>query len=409
MLLALATAVFAVACTGSPDSGDQGSSSNNGSGGTTSTGNGPGSSGAGAGSTGTGTGTVDETVLDERVIDYSEALRTASLKLVRRLPTLEQIKAVSEAGDLAAQKAAYEAQVDAMFEDPRFTARMIKWWRDVMRQGGGGNGDQPSRDTAPVFAARLTVEGQPYTNLFTQATNTCPTYDEANNAFQDGDCDNGVPAHAGVLTNPGVMFQYYSNMAFRRVRWVQEVFTCSKFPAEYREGDPVKIGAAEFTSPWDFDSISGGAGSRIDFKDTSSVVCANCHTTMNHIAPLFGNFDMNGMWQDSIQVETPVVPPDTTQLTDWLPEGKQDLAWRFGKPVTDLPGLGAAIAADPIVHECAVARAWNFAMSKEDIVSDMAAVPTTVIAPYISSFTSNSYNLKKVMIEIFKSEDFVKF
>ena len=40
------------------------------------------------------------------------------------------------------------------------------------------------------------------------------------------------PASAGVLTDPAVMRQFYSNMAFRRVRWVQETFACTKFPAE---------------------------------------------------------------------------------------------------------------------------------------------------------------------------------
>src|SRR5262249_34020201 len=157
------------------------------------------------------------TPLDDRTLDYGEALRTASLKLVRALPTLEQIQRVAGAKD---KRVAYETEIDAIFADVRFQERMIKWWKDIMRQGGGADGDNPSRDTAPVFAARVTVSGAPFTNVFTAASNNCPDYDYTNHAFVDGECNNNVPAQAGVLTNPGTMHQFFSNMAFRRVRWV---------------------------------------------------------------------------------------------------------------------------------------------------------------------------------------------
>jgi hypothetical protein len=390
MLLALATAVMAAACTGSLPGGD-GSSGN---------GTDPGGNGNGNGS-GPGGEEQEHTVLDDREVDYNEALRTASLKLVRALPTLAQIKKVQNAAD---QKAAYEEELDAMLQDPRFTARMVKWWRDVMRQGGGAGGNgEPSRDTAPTFATRVMIEEQPYTNLFTATANTCPTYDEAANTFADGECNNNVPAHAGVLTNPGVMYQFYGNMAFRRVRWVQEIFVCTKHPAEY-SATPVKMGAGEYTSPWEFASVATKP-EPVDFQDTASVICANCHGTMNHQAPLFANFDMNGMWQDTIQVVTPSVPePIPSELRHWLRDG-ETTAWRNGEPVANLTELGEAMAADPDVHECAVARMWNFAMSKEDIVTDLATVPP----PFIAEFTESNYNLKQVLRSMLTSDDFIKF
>lgn len=345
---------------------------------------------------------VPKTVLDDRVINYSDALRTASLKLVRNLPTLQQIKTLSGATD---QRATYEQQIDELLNDPRFTARMVKYWQDTMRQAGGAVDNKPSRNTAPVFAARVTVEGRPYSDLFTANSNTCPTYDGATNMFTDGDCNNGVDTHAGVLTNPGVMMQFYSNMAFRRVRWVQEIFACTKFPAEYAV-QPTQINGADYTGPWAFDSI---AKSPIDFQDTSSVVCANCHVTINRIAPLFANFDANGQWMNSSQVITPTVPdPLTTELSHWLNPG-ESTAWRKGVDVKDLPELGQAMAKDPDVAECAVARMYNFAMSKEDIVSDLATVPTEIIQPYIDEFKGNGMNLKETLRAILLSDDFVKF
>lgn len=344
----------------------------------------------------------EPTVLDERVVDYNEALRSASLKLLRVLPTLVQIKAVQSADD---PQRAYEEQLDAMLDDVRFQERMIKWWRDTMRQGGGATADRPSRDTAPIFAARVMAEDRPYTELFTAATGTCPDYDADTHAFVDGDCDNGVPEHAGVLTNPGVMNQFYGNMAFRRVRWVQEIFVCTKFPAEYSE-HPIEKNGTDYVSPWPFESVPKAP---IDFQDTKSVICANCHTTINHIAPLFGYFDAQGQFKDTFQVKTPQTPePIATELSHWLEPGEK-LAWRLGQPIENLPDLGKAMAADPAVHECAVARMWNFALGKEDIVSDLSTVPVEVLQPFIDEFESNGQNLKEVLRSMMKSEDFVSF
>jgi hypothetical protein len=344
----------------------------------------------------------DKTVLDDRVENYSEALRSASLKLVRNLPTLQQIKNVETATDKAA---AYEIEIDAMLADGRFTQRMIKWWRDTMRQAGAAVDGKPSRETAPVFATRVMIEDRPYTDLFTATNATCPTCDAATNTFADGNCDNGVAANAGVLTNPGVMMQFYGNMAFRRVRWVQEIFVCTKFPAEYT-AVPTQVNGADYTAPWNFGAV---ATDPIDFQDTSSVVCANCHATINRIAPLFANFDNLGMWQGDSQVMTPTVPdPLKTELSHWLNAG-EGTAWRYDKPVADLSELGQAMAADQDVHDCAVARMYNFAMSKEDIVSDLATIPPEVLKPFADEFAANGMSLKKTLRSILLSGDFTKF
>ncbi len=338
----------------------------------------------------------DPTILDKRVVDYSDAFRIASIKLVDLPPTLEQISALANASDKAA---AYELLVDDLLESPRFSRRMIRFWRDTFRQGGG------ELDSAPIFAAQVMIEGRPYTDLFTASEGTCPTYDGASNSFVAADCDNGVAQHAGVLTNPGTMRQFYSHMAFRRVRWVQEVFTCQKFPAEYA-AEPTQIGNASYTSPWNFDSISDAP---INFKDVSSLACANCHTTMNHLAPLFRNFDENGQWQPDTAVFTPTAPdPIPTTIDHWLVEGEKT-AWRLGVPAENLVELGKAMAADPIVVECAVARLWNFAMSKEDIVNDLASVPTSVISRHLNHFVNNDYNMKSTLRSILLSDDFVSF
>ena len=92
----------------------------------------------------------------------------------------------------------------------------------------------------------------------------------------------------------------------------------------------------------------------------------------------------------------------------WLTPGEKTY-WRLGTPAADLPSLGAAIAADTDVAECAVARMWNFAMSKEDIVSDLATVPLAVLEPFIAEFQGNGQNLKQTLRSMLTSDDFLRY
>ncbi len=358
-------------------------------GGSDSTGSGNGGEGAGV------SGPQTDPALAARVVDYNEALRKASIKLTRKLPTLDQIRRVEKATD---QHAAYELELDAMLASPEFTAKSFKLWRDVMRMGGD------DLDTAPALAAKLMAEGRDFREIFTAATGNCPTLDAATGVFTEGDCASNAPVQSGVLTNPAVMRQFYGNMAFRRARWLQETFYCSRFPAEVAD-EPTDLGGKDYTAPWAFESISN---TPIDFLDTQSVVCANCHATLNHIAPLLAHFDENGMWQDGFAVMTPIAPePVPTELSHWLPAG-ETLHWRQGQEVNTMADLGLILAEDPLVSECLVARAWNFAFSKEDIVTDLATVPFKVAEPHIDAF-DEAGDLKQTLRGIFLSEDFVSF
>ena len=129
-----------------------------------------GSDGGDGGGANGGNGPGIDPALADREVSYTEALRTAYLKLARRLPTLEQIKRVDGAED---QKAAYTEELDVLLASPAFSGRMVKFWRDTMRMGGA------DLDTAPVFAAKLMAEGRPFTELFTAASGNCPTFDGA--------------------------------------------------------------------------------------------------------------------------------------------------------------------------------------------------------------------------------------
>jgi len=361
--------------------------------------------GSGSDTTGSDSDQWDQ-LLGQRVVDYSAALRVASLRLTGDLPTMDDINSVANAADDAAKKTAYEALIDKYMASPAFAKQMFYFWQDTFKQG-----EDPTLDTAPALAAMLSVNDGAYTDLFTKANGNCPTFDMTAGTFAAADCANGGP-QAGVLTNPGVMKQFFSNFAFRRVRWVQETFVCTKFPAEVSTTPTNVGGSSPYTGVWPFNSISttttkGGVG-RVDFQDTSAVICANCHSTINHLAPLFAYYDMNGAHTANISVPTPLDGAPPAQLTDYLP-ATETTAWRMGQPVADMTALGAAMAADNDVAACGVARIWNWALGKTDIVDTLEEVPADTIQAQIDAFKGNGFKLKSLIRAVYTSDDFVKF
>ena len=232
--------------------------------------------------------------VDARVLDYGEALRTATLKLVGDIPKLADIVAVRDAKN---PKTVYEDRIDALLADPRFARTQIEWWQGTFKTGSSSSAaadGAPDFDAAATFAASVVVRRRPFTDLFTAESGTCTTFE--NGSFVAHDCPGSSPS-VGVLTDPGLLSQYFGNLAFRRVRFIQETFACSTFPAEFAL-QPVVIDTGMYTSPWPFDSISGhrtSATPSIDFQATSGRVCANCHSPLNHVAPLFAVFDANAV------------------------------------------------------------------------------------------------------------------
>ncbi|HTL31680.1 MAG TPA: DUF1549 domain-containing protein [Kofleriaceae bacterium] len=340
--------------------------------------------------------------LNDRVVDYGAALRIASLRLTGELPTLAEIDAVANATDEASQKTAYEALIQQYLASPKFTRQMFRFSQDFLRLG-----DTPETDTAPAFLAQVIVDNRSYLDVLTASTGTCPTYNAMTNTFTAGTCNNGTQA-VGLLTHPGMLAANFSNLAFRRVRWVQETFACSKFPAEIAKEPKDVGGATPYTGTFPFDSIAGAPIGRVNFKDTSSVICANCHSNLNHIAPLFAHFDDKGLFTTGFSVPVPLPDNPMVAMSDYLPSG-ESTAWRMGVPVTDMRGLGTAMAADNAIAECAVARVWNWALGRPDIVDAAAKVPGTTIETQVADFKSGGYHLRDAMYRVFTSDDFVRF
>jgi len=345
-------------------------------------------------------------IVDSKV-DYGLALRSAALRLTGNYPTLAEIKLLRDAAD---QPTTYAGIINGYLSDPRFAAEQKAFWSDTFRMGGTKKVGTVTLnlDAAPTYAAMLVVQGLPFTNVVTASSGTCQAL-QADGSFAAGSCPNTSGDVVGVLSDPGMHAQFFSSMAFRRTRWIQETFMCAKFPAEIGTRKENHPGGA-YLSPWDFKSITGGKDPsvRVDFQADDSLICANCHTTINHIAPLLGKYDMAGLLQAGFAVVTPVPGNPMTVLADWLPAG-QSTAWRYQQPVADLRGLGQAIANDPGFGRCVATRVWNWAFSRGDVVVDQAVLPSDMEDQLAAGLKASNYNVKELIRQVFTGASFVRY
>ena len=341
-------------------------------------------------------GEFTDTNLAARKIDYGLALRTASLKLVGDLPTLDEQAALANDKN---PDTFYQKRITAYLADPRFARQMVALFRNVFRAGGTGGGGLPvNLDFAANYAAQLVVADQDFTRVLTANSGTCPTFNPANGQFTPGNCNSGNPT-IGVITDAGIQALNSSALAFRRARWVQTTFACSDFPSEYR-ANPKPEGGGVLTSPWEVKDIS------MPFQDTTTVICANCHGSVNHLAPLFAYFDNSGIYRNTIQVTLPGGQL-VAMMSDWLAPG-QPLSWRRDAPAPTLTALAQAIAADPVFLTCVATRVWDWAMSKQDAIAE-PAVPEDVIDPIRRAMKDDGNKVKAAIFAAFTSPDYIRY
>lgn len=433
-------------------------------------------------------------------VDFGLALRTAAIKLTGDLPTMADIRALQRAVQAGATDgsdndpaALYGKIVHRyIYDSPAsFNRQMVQFWRNQFRMGGTlkalfadkpDTGDDTNKrmvslETAPTFAARLVADEADMRKLFTQDKNACPSFDPQSGKFTDGNCSvdgggfgtpypgNNVPEgkQAGVLTNPGFLAQYYSNFGFRRSRLINELFACTRLPAEFSPSPTVQ-GDYLYSSPWPYNSVSnaaqvgkdapyaaqfnlgklprmvrgGGTADNMEYVNFRGD-CQNCHSTQNHRAPLFAMFDQVGYRDpnNNFMVTSTATGSPFAQIQEYLYQCNPDpknptpnavckgaLAWKYyaadgktlgkridigGTDVPDFQSFGQEMAQDPQTAKCMMIRVWNHAYSRDDVVNELALVPDSVISELTRSFQDNGYNMKKALYQLYTSANFIRF
>ena len=148
------------------------------------------------------------------------------------------------------KKAAYEALRRSGYMDtPDVRAADVPFWQDTLQDGRRPPSSTPRR-RSPRSSS---VENRPYIDLFTATSGTCPTFDRRRGTFTAGGVREQRRRRPACSPTPACMTHFFGNLAFRRVRWVQETFAArSSRPRSRRRRRDVG-GASPYTGVWPFD------------------------------------------------------------------------------------------------------------------------------------------------------------
>ena len=129
---------------------------------------------------------------------------------------------------------------------------------------------------------------------------------------------------------------------------------------------------------------------------------------MNHIAPLFANFDTNGAYTAAIAVVLPTDGMPTAVRADYLPAADHRVA--HGQAGRRPGALGAAMAADPRRRAGARSPASGTGRSARATSWRRSRwCRREVIADQVAAFDAGGHKLRDLFFTVFTSDDFMKF
>lgn len=356
------------------------------------------------------------------VLDTSQTLRKASLALVGRLPTVEEVFRVEEGGE-----AALETILDEMMTEDAFVERLMEFWNDLLltdrylggeravnlldaddypkrfwyRPAEGEEGDQAeiarNREYSNSAVAREPLQliahvvknHRPFTEILTARyimvnPFSARSYGIENNVrFDDKQNRNewregmlpGVE-HAGILTSPMFLNRFPTTETNRnraRARMVFQFFLAT---------DLLKLA----DRPLDPSNIE-------DFNPTMyNAECTVCHTPMDPVAGAFQNWDGRGRFR----------PRDTGWYTDMRPPGFGESVVPHADRGRSLEWLGEQVAVDPLFLTATVQNAWTMLTGQPPLV---APVDPLQARGQQSAFEAQADHFRRVG-EVFASSNY---
>ena len=155
--------------------------------------------------------------------------------------------------------------------------------------------------------------------------------------------------------------QFNSSMAFRRALGARDVYV-QPLPGGRRHAGEV---SPWWIRPWPWNSITGDDRwsappvAPIN-RANDGLICANCHASLNHIAPLFSKFDSTGAYG---RQRLPGHDADPRRASTILPTGCR----RARRRLAANEASADHCTADPALFRCDL-REW--AMSRGDVVNE---------------------------------------
>ena len=288
---------------------------------------------------------------------------------------------------------------------PEFAKQMFAFWRDTFKMG-----ETAMLDTAPAFAAQSVGQQRLVHGHVHGELGQLPDVRRDDRHVHVGRVRERRP-EGRLLTNPGVHGALLRQLRVPPLALRPGDLRLHEVPGGSRTTPQDVGGAAPYTGVWPFNSIASptNGGGRINFQDTSAVICANCHSTLNHLDAAVRELRRPGRLparRSRSRRRSTARRSRSSPTTCRLARPRRGAS---ASPAADLPALGQAMAADPDVAECGVARMWNWALGKTDIVDTLQEVPTDTIQAQIDAFTASGFKMKDLIYAVYTSDDFVKF
>ena len=188
------------------------------------------------------------------------------------------------------------------------------------------------------------------------------------------------PRHSGVLSSPTMLNFFYNGR-----RWAQrtlEAFFCHETTPDFDLLD---------------DTVDSGQSVAVPYRDSPDLMptqtvtegraCAACHLQLDAVSRLKDRWDYFGGYHEVMPGARPLPIPQEAIFE--------------GQKIDGLDGLGKALGASPVFHDCAANQAWDHLMGHR-FRPDETATRRALVA----RFEANGLNFKDLLRSIVMSPEY---
>ncbi len=186
--------------------------------------------------------------------------------------------------------------------------------------------------------------------------------------------------HSGVLSSPTMLNFFYNGR-----RWAQrtlEAFFCHETTPDFDLLD---------------DTVDSGATVAVPYRDSPELMptqtvtegraCAACHLQLDAVSRLKDRWDYFGGYHEVMPGARPLPIPQTAVFE--------------GTAIDGLDGLGKALAASPVFHDCATNQAWDHLLGHRFRTDE-----TLTRRALVARFEANGLNFKDLLRSILQSPEY---
>jgi hypothetical protein len=317
--------------------------------------------------------------------DLSKAIRAASLKLVNRPPTSDELTKARQG------LAQYNSVIDSYLEAPEFYTQLKRYFQDSFEMAGVV--DNINHDEPANLAVYLVKNNIDYREVITADYCVDNNLNKiACSSFSKNPADANNQA-AGAITTQAFLKKWASAFNFFRTREIMQNFACKNYPNENEAGMKAEeiAGSAEVAT---FNLTSG------------SPACYNCHKSMNPVASLFFSFDRKGFFnaipndnraanEKILRVTTQVAKVEDLLVNNVKPEF-------HGEEITSIRDYASKLSNNQIFRDCVAQRFSQFILNN----SHLERIPPEL--EYLRNLVPNyGYKVKPILKEVLQSRSFV--